>query len=112
MLLQVVRVWLHAHLQLLPLLLLLCAVTPPGHFTANGVTDKCDITQGQFRAEWKPASDLLAQSCSECGANILSAETEEITQYSIVTEAPSKVNVTATSAACCEYPALGWGHSA
>jgi hypothetical protein len=79
------------------------AVTPPGHFTTtavNGTGNTTKCLNGEYRAEWKPAS--AADKCDICGANILSEETDQITTYDIETEIEGVVDVATTSGACCE----------
>jgi hypothetical protein len=83
--------------------MMLFAVTPPGYYTTSADTLAC--ADGEYRAEWKPAS--AAASCSKCGDNIKSAANDQISAYTI-TDATgattTKVDVRASAGSCCEYP--------
>jgi hypothetical protein len=79
------------------------AVTPPGHFTAGGVTSKCPA--GFFRAAWKTAAE--ATSCTACGEGVKADATDRVTQYNILDPTQSTaVNITTSADDCCKLPSL------
>lgn len=75
------------------------AVTPPGHYTSNGTTRQC--ADGDYRAEWKPAS--LAGACVSCGINIPSTGVEQIAEYDVVSGQAASLDVRGSAGSCCEF---------
>lgn len=73
-------------------------VTPPGHFTANGVTTQC--ANGTFRADWKPAGQ--APSCTPCGDNVFADKSDVVVVYDINTYAARQLAITTAAEDCCE----------
>lgn len=79
-------------------------LTPPGHFTAGGVTSKCPA--GFFRAAWKPAAE--ATSCTACGEGVKADATDRVTQYNILDPTQSTaVNITTSADDCYIMPGQG-----
>lgn len=78
----------------------LLAVTPPGHFTASGMTAKCPA--GSFRAEWAVGAN--AASCTPCGAGVPAKENTQIVQYSATFPyIATSIRIANSSGACCKY---------
>lgn len=78
----------------------LFAVTPPGHFTAGGMTANCPA--GSFRAEWAVGAN--AASCTPCGAGVAAKENSEIVQSSTTFPyVATSIRVADSSGACCKY---------
>lgn len=91
---------LPSHLPCIPCLLPLPpAVTPPGHFTAGGVTSICP--DGSFRADWVPP--IQAAACEDCGDSVLGDKSDRITVWDPVTGASSLLPVQTTAGDCCEF---------
>lgn len=83
-------------------------MTPPGYFTANGVTTKCPA--GSFRAAWKPAGE--ATSCTACGEGVKADATDRVNQYSILDPAQvTVVSITTSADDCCKLPCCWVGCS-
>lgn len=78
------------------------AVTPPGFYTANGVTQQCP--DASFRSGWKKGD---AESCTPCGQGVLAEKTDRLTVFDPITYQPSLVNITTDSEDCCEFDTAG-----
>jgi hypothetical protein len=81
------------------------AVTPPGFYTAGGVTQQCPA--GSYQADWKPLSE--AGNCTWCGDRVLADTTGQITMYELVTGSPIVLFVTTSAEDCCECLLVGGG---
>lgn len=78
---------------------LLPAVTPPGHYTAGGVTSICP--DGSFRADWLPPAQAAA--CTPCGSGVQGDKSDRVTVYNLTTGAATRLPVMTTGGDCCEF---------
>jgi hypothetical protein len=74
------------------------AVTPPGHYTANGVTQPC--SPGSFRGDWVAAG--LGRECTPCGDNIQLDMSGSISVFDPVSGNATRLIVATSQEDCCE----------
>lgn len=85
------------------------AVTPPGFYTSDGMTQPCP--EGAFRADWVPREQ--APACTPCGVGLKADKTGRITQI-LPDGTEVLLAITLSADDCCECLLLGpsgrtWG---